>query len=239
MKRLFSPGIVTFLALAVILCLTVLSCGSSDDNGGGDNVFENPGFEDGREPWYSLRPPDFILTDERAHSGSYSAHLRMREGLSSDETKIYYLVQEVAPEEFPDVISGNYLVENWNKGTKNQYLQFVVIAFGGDRTGFPPCPDGPCSNYQIRYLLAGIDEDPFQILNAKFIYLSEDQPVEGEWVQFERDVRQDFLDVWGTVPEGFEKIRVLFEVRYDDKLPDEDRIEGDVYYDDLFLGQRD
>ncbi len=231
-----------YLTLGLLsLSLLALAAACTGGNGGGvtsipGNLFVNPGLEDGRDPWFSIRPPDFILSSDVAHSGSTSAYLQMRDDEESPETKVYYLVQEVTPEEFPEVISGYYRVENWVKGTQKQYLQFVVIAFGPTNL-VPVCPGTDrCPNYQIRYILAGIDREPFEIVNAKFVFLTREEPKEGEWVFFERNVRDDFRRLWGAVPENFEKIRVLFEVRYDDKEPAEDRIEADVYYDDLYLG---
>ncbi len=38
------------------------------------------------------------------------------------------------------------------------------------------------------------------------------------------------------MPENFENIRVLFEVRYDDKIVGEGPLAADVYYDDLYFG---
>lgn len=203
------------------------------------NLFPNPGFEQDKDPscksdslgcWFSLKPPDFIISEDLAQSGNASALLRMREGTEAAGAKVFYLVQEIQPEEFPEVISGYYRVENWQKGTPKQYAQFVVIVFAAENvpSNFP--------NHQIRYLLAGMDSPPFAISNAKFVFISREEPVEGEWVYFERNVREDFLTLWGSVPVGFEKIRVLFEVRYDDKQVGEGPVEGDVYYDDLYIG---
>jgi hypothetical protein len=193
------------------------------------NVFGNPGFEDDKLPWFALKPPDFEISDV-AHSGKSSALLRMREPPEAAGAKVFYLVQEVAPTEFPEVISGYYRVENWIKGTAKQYLQFVVIAFASENApeGFP--------NHQIRYLLAGINSDPFAIANAQFVYLSREEPVTGEWVPFKVNVKQDFIDLWGAAPEGYERIRLLFEVRYDDRVPGNTSSEADVYYDDLYFG---
>ncbi len=110
------------------------------------------------------------------------------------------------------------------------YLQFVVIVFGA--TNLP----GGYSNHQIRYILAGLQSPPFGIANADFVFLTREDPVIGEWVDFERNLADDFEEAWGAVPENFEKIRVLFEVRYDDKLAGEGPIASDVYYDDLYMG---
>ena len=46
----------------------------------------------------------------------------------------------------------------------------------------------------------------------------------------------DFEEVWGEVPQNYETIRVLFEVRYDDKQPGDGPILSDVYYDNLYMG---
>ncbi len=193
------------------------------------NVLANPDFEAGRDSWCSLKPPDFELSDV-AHSGQNAAYLKMRDGPEAAGAKVYYLVQEVKPTEFPEVISGYYRVDNWVKGTQKQYLQFVVIVWQA-KNAPPGLP-----NHQIRYLLAGINQDPFAIGNAMFVYLSKEEPQTGQWVPFKVNVKQDFLDLWGAVPEGFERIRMLFEVRYDDKLPGSGTPEADVYYDDLYFG---
>jgi hypothetical protein len=251
MGRAFGMGL-CLLAVWTASVTLLGACGGGDGDGAGDttaaasgrNLLANGGFEEGREPWFSIRPPDWILADVRSLEGTHSALLQMRDNQESPESKVYYLVQEITPVDgastiarFPDVVSGNYFVENWVRGTKKQYLQFVVIVFGGDSV--PTCPDGnPCPNYQIRYIEAGIDEDPFAIGNAKFVYLTKEDPAQGEWVHVERNVAQDFLDLWGAVPANFNKIRLLFEVRYDDKSPSEGPIEADVYYDDLFTGTR-
>lgn len=200
---------------------------AGDDQG---NFLVNPGFEDGDEPWISLDPESsFQRTEELAHSGKASAGLHMRDAASATGARVYYLVQEIQPSEFPEVVRGSYRVETWKKGTEKQYLQFVVIVFGADNMPeqFP--------NHQIRYPLAGIESPPFFISNAYFRFLGKEEPVTGEWVSFEANVADDFQRLWGAVPKGFDNIRVLFEVRFDDKSPVATS-EADVYYDDLYVG---
>jgi hypothetical protein len=63
-----------------------------------------------------------------------------------------------------------------------------------------------------------------------------EEPESGRWVYFERNVRQDFEELWGSAPEGFSYIRILFEVRYDDKPRGSDEVKADVFYDDLYVG---
>lgn len=236
------PGVfpVAFLALA----LTVASCGGGDsevDPGsptpGDGNLLFNAGLEDGPDPWFGFTTavdPDpqlhFTRTEAFAHSGKASAYLQMRDPAeAAAKARVYYLVQEVQPLEFPEVVSGYYRVENWKKGAVRQYLQFVVIAFGVDNLpgGFP--------NHQIRYPLAGIDSPPFAIGNAHFNFITRAEPVTGQWVKFETNVKADFERLWGAAPEDFEKIRILFEVRWDAKEAGS-AAEADVYYDDLYLG---
>jgi hypothetical protein len=207
------------------------------------NLFHNPGFESGRQPWCSLHLGEvapFEVSQAFAHSGQSSAYLRMR--VPAEEVgnaKVFYLVQEVKAKAFPELISGYYRVENWVKGTPKQYLQFVVILCRQGAAG--DCALGATNlagenNHQIRFPLAGISEEPFQIGNAFFVFLTKEEPRTGEWVYFERNIKQDFQQLWGAVPEGFDKMRVLFEVRYDDKQAGPSPAEADVYYDDLYMG---
>jgi hypothetical protein len=196
------------------------------------NLFGNPGFEEGTDYWFSLRAEQAVETSDVAHSGQASAYLKMRDPPEASGAKVYYLVQEVAPPAFPELISGYYRVDNWVRGTEKQYLQFVVIVFA------PTNLEGAFPNHQIRFLLAGISEEPFAISNAFFKFLSREDPRQGEWVYFESNIRKDFEELWKAVPEGYSKIRLLFEVRYDDKEVGQPA-EADVYYDDLYMGPAD
>ena len=224
MRRL--PLLVVALTLVTLLAA---ACGGGKTG----NQLLNPGFEEGAEPWISLDPESaFQLTPDRPHSGASSARLRMDETIDAEGDRVYYLVQEITPDKFPDVVRGNYFVENWSRGTAKQYLQFVVIALGAGNNPLIPKTD----NYQLRYLLAGIDREPFAIGNAQFIYFSQEEPVQGQWVPFETNVKDDFQRYWGAVPENFEKIRILFEVRYDDKVKGDGAPRANVYYDDLYFG---
>ena len=196
------------------------------------NLLGNGGLEEGNQYWFALHEQTVETTTALAHSGQSSAYLKMRDPAEATGVKIYYLVQEVAPAQFPELVSGYYRVDNWTRGTKKQYLQFVVIVFAPTNLGteYP--------NYQIRFPLAGISEQPFPISNAFFKFLGTEDPRQGEWVYFESNIKNDFQELWKAVPEGYSKIRLLFEVRYDDKQPGE-AAEADVYYDDLYMGPAD
>jgi hypothetical protein len=200
------------------------------------NVFANGSFESGGNPWISLTTEawgtPFSVSSDAAHSGEHSALLQMRAGPDDTGTKVFGVVQEVAPEEFPEVLSGYYHVSDWERGTEKQYLQFVVIVWGA--TNLP----GGFVNHQIRYPLAGISEPPFVITNAKFLFISSAEPQTDGWVYFQRPIRQDFENLWGAVPTGFSSIRILFETRYDDKTSGSE-FGADILYDDLYLGPAD
>ena len=198
------------------------------------NLLANPGFEAGTEPWITLADESgFEVTPEQASCGAASAVLRMHDPATAEGSKVYYLVQEINPDQFPDTVRGLYRVENWNHGTVRQYLQFVIIAIG------PKNFEGLSQqhpNYQIRYPLAGIQSPPFPIGNAFFEFLGRDEPVQGQWVPFEANIKADFERLWKRVPDDYEKLRFLFEVRWDAKTAGDGAPSGDVYYDDLYAG---
>jgi len=206
-----------------------LTPGAYQPSPGTANLFGNPGLEEGAKYWFSLDEQQKVETGSVAHSGQAAAHLQMRDPPDASGTHVYYLVQEVDPAQFPELISGYYRVDNWKRGAEKQYLQFAVIVFAPTNLG------GQYPNYQMRYPLAGISEEPFDIANAFFKFLGRDDPRQGEWVYFEANIKNDFQQYWTAVPEGYSKIRVLFEVRYDDKAPGT-AAEADVYYDDLYMG---
>jgi hypothetical protein len=153
----------------------------------------------------------------------------MRTTDTSPATHIWGVVQEVTPKSFPEILSGAYRVDNWQRGTERQYLQVVVIAFDAKNSPI----NAP--NYQIRYILGGIDKPPFQINNAQYVFLNTGEPAQGDWIEFSRNVKEDFQRLWGAVPEDFRMVRSLFEVRYDQRQPGE-LPAADVYFDDLYLG---
>lgn len=230
------------LAIAAIAVLVAGACGGGDDDGGecvGEpieppgNLFTNPGFEEGSAPWCTLvDDAGFTVTTEYAHSGANSAYQRMDDGPeATGQGKVYYLVQEVSPEEFPEVVSGFYRVENWQRGTPLQYLQFVIIALEPQNFDL-----SSVSNYQLRYVIAGVDAPPLSIGNAHYVFLSRDDPVIGEWTHFTANVHDDFQRLWNRVPEDFKTLRLLFEVRWDHKSAGSGLARADVYWDDLYIG---
>ncbi len=234
---------VAYLLAAVALALS--SCGGDGAVGpeltpsqrpAGGNLFANPSFEEGVEPWISLTTAawgkPFSVSQMQARGGANSALLELRSE-EGGAARVYGVVHEIEPEEFPEVLSGYYYVDRWERGTPKQYLQFVVIVFEASNI---PRGAGVATNHQIRYILAGAERQPIQIGNARFVMVGTGEPEQGRWVYFERNIRQDFQELWGAVPEGFAKLRILFEVRWDDRQPSDDPSAADVYYDDLYIG---
>ncbi|MEM7247764.1 MAG: hypothetical protein AAF533_20675 [Acidobacteriota bacterium] len=211
----------------------------------------NPGFESGREPWHAIQNRnwgEFEVVEGIARTGSRSARLPVEwpRGKPGQTAKVFGVIQEPVPDRFPDPslfpekLSGWYFVESWDKDqpATDLYVQVVVIIWGDPRTGRivdPYNPPKSLTNYQIRYYLAGLENEPFLLKNAKLEFIEKGPPKVGEWVHFDIPLRADFQRLWGVVPTGYEKIRVLFEARWDNK-PEGSGCSAVVYYDDLFLG---
>ena len=204
---------------------------------GPGNLFPNPSFEEGRSPWYAILEPakpywaDFEVSAAKAHTGRYSARLPLRSEGYTGKVRIYGAVQEVSPKEMPRRIGGWYRVEGWKRGATNQYLQAVVIVW--QPANVAAFKD---SNVQVSFVLGGITAPPFQIANRKFHFTGPLEPRQGEWVPFEFDLHEAFLKDWGVVPAGFQKLRILFEVRFDGRDAAGPPASADVYYDDLYVG---
>lgn len=202
------------------------------------NLFVNAGFEDGGDPWFSKEGwgTSFTVSNAQARSGESSVLLQLRsEDAPSEAVRVYGAVQRVCPQEFPEVVRGHYFVERWEQGTPIQYLQFVAIVDNAEN--IPPGA-APATNHQVRYILAGVDQQPTRISNARYVMVATEQPRIGEWVPFEFNLREDFRELWGDVPSGYDGVEFFFEARWDDRQPEDGVSIADVYYDDLFLGFR-
>lgn len=214
------------------------------------NLLANPGFESGEAGWtYPVESPywgRFEVVQAPVRSGRGAAHLRLRAG-SDDRSRAVWILgvmQELSPERFPDVVVGFYRVESWEKDTDATalYLQAVAIVWD-QRAPLVVDPGNPAANagltnYQLRFYLAGISEPPFLLRNAKVAFVAKGPPALGRWTRFEIPLREEFERQWGAVPAGYEKLRVLFEVRFDQRPPGSE-VEADVYLDDLYLGYAD
>jgi hypothetical protein len=209
------------------------------------NLLANPGFEAGREGWsyptYSKYWKDFEIVDVGARTGRGAALLRLEReaGSRPRRTEIVGVVQELRPEVFPERLGGWYRVERWEKdpGPTDLYLQVVVIVWDDPRIATIVQSERPVKNlrnYQVRYYLIGLEEPPFELLNARLEFFDKGAPTLGEWTHFELPLRADFERLWGVVPEGYDRLRILFEARWDN-MPADASLQADVYYDDLYL----
>jgi hypothetical protein len=202
--------------------------------------------------FYLLENPNWAayeVVSAPARSGRRAARLHVRADAATGPkpAQVYGVIQEPTSPDFPDTLSGWYRVESWDRGgtTTDLYLQAVVIVWGDPRTPYivnpelkQPGASPPAKslrNYQIRYYITGLTEPPFILSNARRKFLGKGEPVLGQWVYFETDLRRDFEELWGTIPEGYEYLRVLFEARWDNR-PGNAAVRADVCFDDLFFG---
>jgi len=207
------------------------------------NLLENPGFEEGREPWTRMGGSvwgAFDVVDEPVRSGKAAARLAVRweSGKPGQPVKVFGVVQEPSPESFPETLSGWYRVGDWwsESPQTKLYVQVVVIVWDDPKTSELIGIHGGTAvkNYQLRYYMAGIDRPPFLLANAKYKFVGRGLPKREQWVHFELPLRADFQELWGHVPSDFSSLRVLFEARWDAK-PEGAGVRADVWYDDLVL----
>lgn len=219
-------GITIVLLSILVVVILLISLFYLNPN---NNILKDPGFEENSSEWvylhWSPAWEPFTISTTQSRSGDKSAFLRLRGDDSSQDTKIVGVVQDVYPEQMPRKLKGYYFVQNWVRGADLQYIQCAVMAF--DVPGYDDAP------LQIRYILSGVDSEPFYLDNAKYIIITGNQPGQAEWIKFERDLHEDFSNSWGFIPD-FSMIRVVFEVRYD-SIPFTDSA-ADVYFDDVYLG---
>lgn len=198
-----------------------------------NNLLRNPGFEQGRDGWtwkeQSLFWRNFDITDTPTHSGKHSAKLTLvSDDAAMQTTKVVGVVQELPAPELPARVGGYYYVKDLTKSDPavDLYLQVAVIVWGDAPQGFP--------NHQLRYYLAGQSKPALNIGNAKVEIVDPSQPKTGTWIAFDLPLRADFERLWGAVPQGYERIEVFFEVRWDNMTP-EGAVAAEVYFDDLFV----
>ena len=240
MRGRWRIGRLSGLAAALLCVASAGGCGVFDDQPfvptatprPSANVLQNPGFENGPEPWYSLEQDEwrhFAIADGFAHSGDHSVKLELRGGEQDERTRIVGAVQRIEPGlAFPEFMSGYYYVDHWQSVEPLQYLQFVISIHGGNNS------DGG-DIHQVRIIVAGTPEDPFRLSNARYVYLNRDDPAIGQWTYFSYPVLDAVRKALGWDPVGWDYIETFFEARYDAKTLGT-VADADVYYDDLYLG---
>lgn len=214
------------------------------------NQLRNPGFEAGTQGWEEVEGRNsiaFEVVSEPVHSGHGAAHLvaSWRPGNRERPVRVRSAIQEISPPRFPDRVAGWYRVDRWEDASDAEVLQLqiIVAAIGDPRTreivesGDPDAREvhPRLDNFQFRYQLAGPAEAPEDGGNVKNRAIGYGPPKLGSWLHFDLPVKADFEQRWGHVPADYERLRVMFAVRWDDK-PEGAALHADVYYDDLFFG---
>jgi len=207
------------------------------------NLFTDPSFEryqrgEPGQPWRDFAETnpkawsEFEISSERARDGEKSVLLAMDSDVEGGGQRVHGVYQEVESKVLPRYISGWYRVEDWERGTKKQYLQLVLIIWNAWER-----PKGlTVPNYQVAITLAGVDEQPLHYMNRAFEIDGPLEPVEDEWVFFQYDLHELFDKHWGVLPTGYDYVRVFFEVRYDGRLTVDSACKANVYFDDLYIG---
>jgi hypothetical protein len=228
---------VTLLATCVVFILA--GCGlfeelpplptfTPDD----ENTLANAGFEDGADPWRAQQDPawvPFSISDSVARSGDSSLSLDLSAQPGDAATRVAGAIQTVNAGAFPEFLSGYYRVDDWQPSEPFQYLQVVVVVRGAEFGDGVPA-------HEVRFVVAGAPRQPFDVSNAKFVFLSRAAPDTGRWTYFSYPVKQAFEYQWGRAPETWESIETFVEVRYDGRTSDAPAASARVYFDDLYLG---
>lgn len=211
---------------------------------GPDNKFANPSFEGGRESWISLAAPDkeywhdFSIAPDPKDPAHKCARLDLTSAEARAKTEVCGVIQEVKESgQIPHYLHGRYFVADWKRGTPKQYIQAVVNVWAtGNNFGKRGEHSTQPIPVQIAFVLGGISEPPFKIVNRKFVFSGPLDPKVGEWIEFEFDLRAALEKEWGFLPKEFRGFRVLFEARFDERAETEKDARATVYFDDLYLG---
>jgi hypothetical protein len=155
--------------------------------------------------------------------------------LSAGETRrtiVWGVVQEVGlGDAFPECMDGWFLISEWKRAAKKQYLQAVIISDVKTAKG---------ADQQIRMVITGMDIPSYNLSNARYYFADPQKPVTPPletWVYFQLKPREWFLDAWGALPPAGSRLRVFYEARFDDRDPD-DEVVAHTYFDDVYLGPK-
>jgi hypothetical protein len=210
--KLVAPG---------LACLA-LACGAFEESPApptptpsGANLLADPGFE-GLAPAWVIFPPAGAheIAPGQAHGGDSSLALHLSPAVGALSAS-----QAVNPAAFPEFLSGFYRVEG--PSADDVLLQFVVKAGGG----------APGEVREMRFVIAGAASDPEQATEARYVFLSRDNPAEDEWTYFAYPVAAAFQAHTGAIPQAWSSVDVSLGAR---ALSGNDA--ATVYFDDVYLG---
>lgn len=245
-------------SLALILLSLAMACGGESEEAGPiAAALSDPGFEEGGEAWgyvgeYKLGL--FRVSEAYAHSGTHSGHLFLDSRAVPPLMTVRAAsgVQELAPEAFPETLSGWYRVEKWQAEAPETglFVNILVYVMGDPRTMEIVRPDDPNAGpppaqypgYAVSYRLAGDLSATQELVEAQEESwgnvgtrdLGVGAPRAGEWVRFELPLRADFEEIWGVVPSGYGSLRIILQTLWMDR-PAGSEVMADVYFDDLEL----
>jgi len=201
----------------------------------GSNLLANPGFElfaPGWEPLQGTDPSGFQVNVTTPHGGKgHAARLVLASDAGIDGSAAAGFAQHLSGAEFPEFLSGFYLVDDWQPRDTFQYIEFAVTVAGGDFA------DGP-GTYTSRFLIAGADREPAGGPATKFTFLSRAAPSLHRWTYFAYPLREAFAFKFGKVPTGWTDLQIHFAVRYEDRTANQPATSADVSFDDLFAGSQ-
>jgi hypothetical protein len=226
-------------AAAALLALILSGCGLLDESPNLPtripttmNRLANPGFENGDTHWIAPPAPDsisFAVSDIAARSGDASGGLRMSAAPGETGSRVAGASQEIVGSDFPEVVSGYYHVDDWQPGGTPVYLQFVVAVDGGD---FADSMDV----HEVRFVIAGIQQEPLFLPQARYVFLDRAAPKIDRWTYFAYPAKKAFETRWGSAPTTWQRLRVSFELRYDDRMAEHLDTSATAHYDDLYAG---
>jgi hypothetical protein len=220
-------------AAGLLAALATLACAAPPP----PNLLANGSFESGREPWFDFSGPtkpywgSFAISEAFATDGAASLELDLDSTRFRTRVGIEGAGQDVATDRLPQRFRGRYRVEDWQRGTRAQYVQVVVIAQAPGNF-----PEVNANSVQLAFVLAGLDAPPFEILNRRFALTGPLEPVTGAWQAFDLDLHAAFAEHWGRVPEALSALRVFAEVRFDGRTRSDGPIRARVHFDELWLG---
>lgn len=203
----------------------------------------NGGFEDGTAEWFWIETsPAWLggpVATEAARSGALAARTHLATN-GTHTTAIVGAVQNMTSSELgghaPATLSGHYRIDRWTAPADAKAYVQVVIGFFPEPDGTRPvCPNvRPATPCQMAFVLTGITQDPFHIVNRKFVFLGDGEVRQGEWLPFEIRVRDEFARAWGGEPRAFSHAYVYLEARAERQTgsPPAD-VDLDVSWDDL------
>jgi hypothetical protein len=209
------------LVAPIVLASPLVGCGAFEESPpapmstpSASNLLADAGFEGLAPGWVAFPPAGANeIGDGTAHSGVSSMALHL-----SSTVGALAVSQSLNPPAFPEFLSGYYRVDEWPKD--GAFLQFVVKAPGG----------APDEVREVRFVIAGARLDPETAPQARFVFLSRDQPPTGEWTYFAYPIKVAFEAQTGAIPQAWTSVDVSLEARL--------LTQGEVtvYFDDLYVG---